>query len=502
LPLPPAESTREARAEYGIRLLGGLRQLDAWLRHERPPLAAMRDALANTETYMADCAAHGAAWWCAVWRFGDLFCPPNVGSGRGQKTSYQTLVFWACLKLRLHVRRAAIATGDAPDWNADERPQDFAWLRRHQLVLRKDPTIGCFSLAELNQALYALLIGGWHTCAYHEELRRYAGRLLDRMAFLLLHAHPADVLDDAGFCQRVGQHRAQRALWEAAGGAAAVGVETAAVAGAAGEQHSVRHAADRAARSRTTFYAVNFDCVYLCQLRYWKITRVLHVEALLERVELPPRLTAAAQPHTIPSVETVRALVVHRAGHLHAIFSAQLAAYYVQHVVAPEDKHWVAYLAPTANTDGTSIIEQQHDRIAAQLIAETRRPVAEWVVERGALRAAFAEYAVLQVFGQLLPPDVDFFDRFVVLDEEFETRLQGLTLTTRPHFVQLFSRFHVVHRQRVFERPSIYDALVLWLQIIAVDFPDSRLWTDCLAPFWRETLGLQNDDAVPDIVFT
>lgn len=465
-------------------------------QHEEDQLLV--EALDYMEIYLSDCAA-GPAWWKRVWRTGTIF-QHDLAQERGLPTSLMTHVFWVCLRLRLAVRAQAIKRGRASPPTEDEKPQDFKWLLSQKICLSKPKCIGRLSLANMDQCLYTLLLH-WQTCRFHEELVHYVQRLLDRMAVLLLFSHPAHVLDNVTFCERdIPASSPRQTPW------APPSNETATTA-AVKKNHEVDHQRHFNTRDTHELYRANFDCIMLCQLRYWKLTRALHLHYLFPHSTSPPprplRLVSGpdqlnhgdeddggAHEWCCPSALTLRTHLLRRGAKLQSTFCEQLRNYFTEHIIAPDNRAWVNYVSPTTSATADAIIEKCHDKVGQIMIEETQIPVSTWLASKKDIRIAFVEYTVLQVFDKWLPPMACFFDKFVVLNEEIEGRLEGIVKSRRPRFVQFFGRFNLFHQGQVLDTNSIYDSLELWIRLMARGHRHSHLWRDCLQPFLCNVLRL------------
>lgn len=563
LPPGPAEgATVEQRAAYGLALSRQLNELHAWVEREQPPLREALHLQLRLEMYMADCAARCPDLFCTVWRFGDTLDPHD--QTRGQRSSFQTLLFFELMQLRIYVRNLKIAHGRAPHWEEDERPQQFAWLTTQGLVVTKHSGIGSLPLSSLDQLLYTLL-QAWLSCQYHPELDTYVSRLLDRMALLVCFPHHAAAFGTEKMLAYVQplhrrpterpQQQQQQQQEEAEAEAEEEGEEDMEAAMLVDDlfldeqerelarqrrratrkaNHVARHAAltqaqeERVARqfrneiqsgSTQHLYAANYDLMYRCQLRCWQLTRALNQYHLLPRrarddwLRDYPVLTMSAWQRDEERVarlrlcltpQQVEARVVQKAATVHPTLAEQLRHYMMHHTMAPEDWWWIAHMIPTSSRVPDAILEKLHGKHKNRLVDEVGRPPTTWLGDKRPARTGFREYTILQLFDKALPPEVLLFLKYVTLREHVERDLHlfaGTEQEGRPRLVQLFSRFLVVYRGHVLDGTAdLYEALSLWLRIMAADFWESRMWRRHLQPFLMDEQQVQAD-ARQEIVF-
>ena len=583
LPVPPGtEATGEAHAAYGRLLTKQLMALHDWVEREKPSLREAFFLQLKLETHMADCAARCPDLWCSVWRFGDTLDPHD--QSRGQRTSFQTLLFFELMQLRIYVRNLRIWQGMAPPWDDDERPQQFPWMVMNKMTLTKHRGIGQLSLAAWSQLMETVLLH-WQSIAYHPELELYVSRLLDRMAVLVCFPHRAATFGNATMLLYIQPLRRKQAAIQRAhevedheneheeeeeGSREEEGYGNGNRSEDGGEEEEERlnrimvdnlfldererqlarerrraqRKANRVARcaaltqdqerefvrqfeshvmlgeddqSEDNLYAANFNLMYRCQLRCWQLTRALNQRRLLPRMQREmwlrkyPELSLGAyqRDHAREarlrlclSGEQIKKRVEEKAVTVHPTLQEQLRHYMLHHVTAPEDWWWMAHEIPTSSRVPDAILEKLHSSKKNKLVDEVGRPAREWLKEKSPLRVGFVEYTALQLFDKVLPPEVGLFRKYVTLREHFERDLEILvTKGKRPRLVQLFSRYWVIYGGQVLDDiSSIYEALSVWLRVIASDFGESRLWRLHLQPFLMDEQQMQ-EDRREEIVF-
>jgi hypothetical protein len=238
------------------------------------------------------------------------------------------------------------------------------------------------------------------------------------------------------------------------------------------------------------------------------MTRSLNQYHLFERTTLPADPLAPPDAEEMAKRETLLApeiqhRVCRKAETVHQTLCEQLRHYFVQQVVSPEDRWWLAFSVPTSSHQGHAIIEKLHEPLKEKLVEETQKLPSYWLsptLPIALQRIGFVEYVVVQLFDKELPPSVQFFNKYVTLRDELEHHLERIRSTQRPRLVQLFSRFDILYKGRILELPSIYDTLAHWIHIIATDFPQSRLWRLHLLPYIRDERRLQTD-TMEELVF-
>lgn len=252
-------------------------------------------------------------------------------------------------------------------------------------------------------------------------------------------------------------------------------------------------------------YAANFDLIYRSQLRYWHLVRRLHLRRLFPEAPLPspppPDSKEAAlsrlclAPHLIADRVRQKALTVH------ATQGEQVRSHLVQHLINPDDYHWMAYVMPTISQVPQSVMERLHPERMNQMVEESEQPMLSWLRNPDPRRRAFRDWIAVELWDKVLPPQLAFSRRFVTTLDRVERDLPLLSgqISAWPRLLQQNGRFVCLYRGHV-QQPSegsVYDVLALWLRLVALHFSHTRLWHDLLLPFLKNESKLQQDRVHP-----